>query len=170
MKITKIDKGPTDHTWDIEVSDGAQYTLANGCISHNTSSQLGNATNGIEPPRAFVSIKGSKDSITKQVVPEYHRLKNKYELLWDQPSPLGYIKLVAVMQKYVDQSISGNTSYNPKFYPDGRIPMSTLMGDMLTMYKYGWKTAYYANAPDGASDESVDDLNKDNDCGDACKI
>jgi len=169
MKITRINKNQTkEHTWDVSTNT-EQYLLGNGCISHNTSSQIANATNGIEPPRAYVSVKGSKDNVSSQVVPEYPRLKNKYELLWDQKSPKGYIKLVAVMQKYVDQSISGNTSYNPVYYPDRKVPMSELIGDMLLAYKYGWKLAYYNNTYDGQTDDEKQ-FNVDNECGDACKI
>jgi ribonucleoside-diphosphate reductase alpha chain len=138
-----------------------------------TSAQISNSTNGIEPPRALVSIKQSKDGVLKQVVPEINRLKNKYELLWDQKSPEGYIKIVAVLQKFIDQSISTNTSYNPKFYEDGKIPMSEMLGHLLMMYKYGIKTGYYFNTNDGAGEIEVNDLQPgqtdDEDC-DSCKI
>jgi ribonucleoside-diphosphate reductase alpha chain len=150
------------------LTHGMRNSTLSALMPSETSSQIANATNGIEPPRAYVSIKGSKDNVSKQVVPEYSRLKNKYELLWDQRSPKGYIKLVGVMQKYVDQSISGNTSYNPAFYPGEQVPMSELLGDMLLAYKVGWKTAYYNNTYDGQTDEV--DVDDDNDCGDACKI
>ncbi len=118
-----------------------------------TSSQISNATNGIEPPRALVSIKQSKDGVLKQVVPAIHHLKNKYELLWDQKSPQGYLQICAVLQKYVDQGISVNTSYNPAFYEDEKIPMSTLLQDIISFYKYGGKQLYYFNTYDGATDE-----------------
>lgn len=138
-----------------------------------TSAQISNSTNGIEPPRALVSIKQSKDGVLKQVVPEINRLKNKYELLWDQKSPEGYIKIMAVLQKFIDQSISTNTSYNPKFYADGKIPMSEMLGHLLMMYKYGIKTGYYFNTNDGAGEIEVKDLQPgqtdDEDC-DSCKI
>lgn len=148
---------------------GMRNSTVSALMPSETSSQIANATNGIEPPRAYVSVKGSKDNISNQVVPEFHKLKNKYELLWDQKSPRGYIKLVAVMQKYIDQSISGNTSYNPAFFPDGKVPVSDLLTDMLIAYKYGWKTAYYNNTYDGQTDsESQHDV--EDDCGDACKI
>ena len=118
-----------------------------------TSSQISNATNGIEPPRALVSIKQSKDGVLKQVVPGIFHLKNKYELLWDQQSPEGYLKICAVLQKYVDQGISVNTSYNPRFYEDEKIPMSTLLQDIIMFYKYGGKQLYYFNTYDGATDD-----------------
>lgn len=123
-----------------------------------TSSQISNATNGIEPPRALVSVKQSKDGILKQVVPQIHKLKNKYELLWDQKSPQGYLSICAVLQKWIDQGISVNTSYNPKFYEDEKIPMSVLLQDMISFYKYGGKQLYYFNTNDGSSDEDLPDL------------
>jgi len=114
-----------------------------------TSAQISNSTNGIEPPRALVSEKQSKDGIMKQVVPGIHHLKNKYDLLWDQKSPDGYIKLTAILQKYIDQGISVNTSYNPMNYEDEKVPMSALMTDLITCYKYGHKQLYYNNTFDG---------------------
>ena len=122
-----------------------------------TSAQVSNSTNGIEPPRALVSVKGSKDGVLKQVVPEVKRLRNKYELLWDQESPEGYIKIMAVLQKWIDQSISTNTSYNPKFYPDEKIPLSEMLKHILMCYKYGIKTLYYNNTNDGAGEIKVED-------------
>lgn len=123
-----------------------------------TSAQISNSTNGIEPPRALVSIKQSKDGVLKQVVPGINKYKNKYELLWDQKSPEGYLKIVAVLQKFIDQAISTNTSYNPKFYEDGKIPMSVMLQHLLMMYKYGIKTGYYFNTNDGAGEIDVRDL------------
>lgn len=114
-----------------------------------TSAQISNSTNGIEPPRALVSEKQSKDGVMKQVVPGIHHLKNKYDLLWDQKSPDGYIKLTAILQKYIDQGISVNTSYNPVNYEDEKVPMSALLTDLLTCYKYGHKQLYYNNTFDG---------------------
>ena len=124
-----------------------------------TSAQISNATNGIEPPRSYVSIKQSKDGVLKQVVPEYRRLKNKYELLWDQKSPEGYLKLCAVLQKYIDQGISVNTSYNPRFYADEKIPMSEMLQHLIMCYKYGTKQLYYFNTNDGQGEIDVDKLN-----------
>ena len=131
-----------------------------------TSSQISNATNAIEPPRSLVSIKQSKDGVLKQVVPDIERLENRYELLWDQKSPEGYLKIVAVLQKFVDQSISTNTSYNPKFYEDEKIPMSEMLKHLLMCYKYGIKTLYYFNTADGAGEI---DVKNEEDC-EACKI
>jgi ribonucleoside-diphosphate reductase alpha chain len=123
-----------------------------------TSAQISNATNGIEPPRSYVSIKGSKHGQLKQVVPEYKRLKNRYELLWDQVSPEGYLKLCAVLQKYIDQGISVNTSYNPQYYEDEKIPMSEMLQHLLLCYKYGLKQLYYFNTFDGQGEINIDKL------------
>ena len=126
-----------------------------------SSSQLSNATNGIEPPRSYISIKQSKDGVLKQVVPEYRRLKNKYDLLWDQTSPEGYLKIAAVLQKYIDQSISINTSYNPEHYEEQQLPMSELLKHMVLGYKWGHKTWYYMNTMDGAGELNVKEILKD---------
>jgi ribonucleoside-diphosphate reductase alpha chain len=123
-----------------------------------TSAQISNATNGIEPPRSYVSVKQSKHGALRQVVPEYRRLKNKYELLWDQASPEGYLKLCAVLQKYIDQGISVNTSYNPQFYEDEKIPMSEMLQHLLLCYKYGLKQLYYFNTFDGQGEINIDKL------------
>lgn len=117
-----------------------------------TSAQISNSTNGIEPPRALVSYKQSKDGVMAQVVPGYHHLKNKYDLLWDQDSPDGYLAICAILQKYVDQGISVNTSYNPAKFEDSKIPMSVLIKDLVTAYKYGLKQLYYFNTHDGAGE------------------
>ena len=126
-----------------------------------TSAQISNATNGIEPPRSYVSIKGSKHGQLKQVVPEYRRLKNKYELLWDQTNPEGYLKLCAVLQKYIDQGISVNTSYNPQHYADEKIPMSEMLQHLIMCYKYGLKQLYYFNTFDGQGEINVDKMTAD---------
>ena len=142
-----------------------------------TSAQISNSTNGIEPPRSYVSVKQSKDGVLKQVVPEYRRLKNKYDLLWDQRSPEGYLKICAVLQKYIDQGISVNTSYNPQHFEDEKLPMSLLLQHIVMFYKYGGKQLYYNNTYDGQGEV---DINKaetplalgaddDADC-DSCKI
>ena len=126
-----------------------------------TSAQIGNATNGVEPPRALVSYKQSKDGVMAQVVPQIYNLKNKYDLLWDQNGPDGYLKIMAVIQKYVDQGISVNTSYNPAQYEDNKVPMSEMMKDLITFYKYGGKQLYYFNTNDLATeDESTEDLSR----------
>jgi len=118
-----------------------------------SSSVVSNATNGIEPPRGYLSIKKSKKGPLKQIVPQYQTLKNNYTLLWDMPSNRGYIHIVAVMQKFFDQAISGNWSYNPEHYPDNEVPTSVMAQDLLTTYKYGWKTSYYQNTHDMKNDE-----------------
>jgi len=123
-----------------------------------TSAQISNATNGIEPPRSYVSVKQSKHGVLKQVVPEFRRLKNKYELLWDQSSPEGYLKICAVLQKYIDQGISVNTSYNPRFYEDEKIPMSEMLKHLIMCYKYGTKQLYYFNTNDGQGEIDVEKL------------
>ena len=122
-----------------------------------TSAQISNSTNGIEPPRALVSYKQSKDGVMAQVVPGYHHLKNKYDLLWEQETPEGYLQVCAVLQKYIDQGISVNTSYNPEFFEDGKVPMSQLIKDMITFYKFGGKQLYYNNTHDGAGEIKDED-------------
>mgnify|MGYP000896827387 FL=1 len=120
-----------------------------------TSAQIANATNGIEPVRSLITVKQSKDGVLKQVVPDYRKLKNKYDLLWDQKSPEGYLKIVSVLQKFIDQGISVNTSYNPKFYDGEQLPMSDLLRHMVMFYKYGGKQLYYMNVYDGAGEIDV---------------
>src|SRR6056300_1007836 len=145
-----------------------------------TSAQISNSTNGIEPPRALVSYKQSKDGVMAQVVPGYHHLKNKYDLLWDQKSPEGYLAICGILQKYIDQGISVNTSYNPEHYEDHKVPMSAMLSDLVTAYKYGLKQLYYFNTYDGAGEMKDDDhhpyytgteqpIEDDEDC-DSCKI
>ena len=124
-----------------------------------TSAQISNSTNGIEPPRSYVSVKQSKHGVLKQVVPGIHKLKNKYELLWDQESPEGYLKIMAVLQKYIDQGISVNTSYNPQFYEDEKIPMSVMLQHLIMFYKYGGKQLYYFNTFDGQGELDINALN-----------
>ena len=156
------------------LSSGIRNSTLMALMPAETSAQISNSTNGIEPPRALISIKQSKDGVLKQVVPELKRLKNKYELLWDQKSPEGYLKIMAVLQKFIDQAISVNTSYNPRHYEDEKIPMSEMIKHILMHYKYGGKTLYYFNTFDGAGE--IDELKPlaqgqldDEDC-DSCKI
>ena len=137
---------------------GIRNTTLLACMPSEASSLISNATNGVEPPRALISVKQSKDGVMKQVVPEYRRLKNRYELLWDQRSPEGYMKICAVLQRWMDQTISTNTSYNPAFYPDKQLPMSELLRHMLMAYKWGIKTAYYFNTMDGQEELDADKL------------
>ena len=125
-----------------------------------TSAQISNATNGIEPPRSLVSVKQSKHGVLRQVVPGIHKLKNRYELLWDQSSPEGYMSIMAILQKYIDQGISVNTSYNPTFFDDEKIPMSTMLQHLMIFYKYGGKQLYYFNTYDGQGEIDIDKLNE----------
>lgn len=148
------------------VKDGLRNSTLMALMPCETSSQVTNSTNGIEPPRGFVSVKASKDGILKQVVPEYLKLKDNYELLWDIPNNDGYLQLVGIMQKFVDQAISANTNYDPSKFAAEKVPMKQLLKDLLTAYKYGVKTLYYHNTRDGASENHSDD-----DCASgACKL
>lgn len=160
------------YDWESLRKDIKEFGLRNSTLSalmpSETSSQIANATNGIEPPRALVSIKASKDGILKQVVPEIKTLKNQYETLWDIPSNDGYLKLVGIMQKFVDQAISANTNYDPQRFPNNKVPMNVMLKDLLTAYKYGLKTLYYHNTRDGA-DDTQSDLDDGCESG-ACKI
>jgi ribonucleoside-diphosphate reductase alpha chain len=135
---------------------GIRHSTLSSQMPSESSSVVSNATNGIEPPRGYLSVKKSKKGPLKQIVPQYASLKNNYTLLWDMPDNEGYIKIVAVMQKFFDQGISGNWSYNPKHYADNEVPTSVMANDFLTTYKYGWKTSYYQNTYDFKTDEVVD--------------
>ncbi|EEE8475549.1 ribonucleoside-diphosphate reductase subunit alpha [Salmonella enterica subsp. enterica serovar Muenchen] len=152
---------------------GLRNSTLSALMPSETSSQISNATNGIEPPRGYVSIKASKDGILRQVVPDYEHLKDAYELLWEMPNNDGYLQLVGIMQKFIDQSISANTNYDPSRFPSGKVPMQQLLKDLLTAYKFGVKTLYYQNTRDGAEDPQ-DDLApsiQDDGCeSGACKI
>ena len=147
---------------------GLRNSTLTALMPSETSSQISNATNGIEPPRGFVSVKASKDGILKQVVPDLAELQDRYELLWSMPDNNGYLQLVAIMQKFVDQTISANTNYDPSLFEGGKVPMKLLLKDVLTAYKLGVKTLYYHNTRDGAADAQND---MDDGCaGGACKI
>lgn len=168
---------PLHLDWEALRNDIKEYGLRNSTLSalmpSETSSQISNATNGIEPPRGHISVKASKDGILRQVVPEYETLKDAYELLWDMPNNDGYLQLVGLMQKFVDQAISSNTNYDPSRFPSGRVPMKQLLKDLVTAYKFGVKTLYYQNTRDGAEDVQDDLLPEpqDDGCeGGACKI
>tara|TARA_B100001769_G_scaffold22490_1_gene14956 strand:+ start:7319 stop:9565 length:2247 start_codon:yes stop_codon:yes gene_type:complete len=158
--VDEITKISYQHDWDSLRNDIAKHGLRHSTLSaqmpSESSSVVSNATNGIEPPRGFLSVKKSKKGPLKQVVPQYSSLKNNYTLLWDMPSNDGYIKIVSVMQKFFDQGISGNWSYNPTNYEDNQIPMEVMAQDLLSTYKYGWKTSYYQNTFDNKSDEVED--------------
>jgi ribonucleoside-diphosphate reductase alpha chain len=132
---------------------GLRHSTLSAQMPSESSSVVSNATNGIEPPRGYLSVKKSKKGPLKQVVPDYKKLKSYYTLLWDMKSNEGYINIVAVMQKYFDQAISGNWSYNPEHFEDGQVPLSVMAQDLLTTYKLGWKTSYYQNTYDSKKDE-----------------
>ncbi|WP_272978481.1 class 1a ribonucleoside-diphosphate reductase subunit alpha [Idiomarina baltica] len=184
---------PLHLDWEQLRKDIQEHGMRNSTLSalmpSETSSQISNATNGIEPPRGFVSVKASKDGVTKQVVPDYENLKNNYELLWQIPDNKGYLQLVGIMQKFVDQTISANTNYDPGKFNGAKVPMKQLLQDLLTAYKMGVKTLYYHNTRDGAADNQSDIsaeqkrqrkqsdrpaevvIEEDDDCaGGACKI
>ena len=164
---------PLHYDWESLRADIVKYGLRNSTLTalmpSETSSQIANATNGIEPPRGLVSIKASKDGILKQVVPEFETLKDAYETLWQLPGNEGYLKLVGVMQKFVDQSISANTAYDPNKFEGSKVSMKQMLKDLLTAYKYGVKTLYYHNTRDGADDTQAD-IQDDGCAGGACKI
>ena len=169
-EVDELVKHKNKVDWNNLRKDLKKYGIRNSTLMAlmpaETSAQISNSTNGVEPPRSYVSIKQSKDGVMAQVVPEYRHLKNKYELLWDQKDPQGYLKIMAVLQKYVDQGISVNTSYNPTHYEDEKIPMSKMLEDIITFYKYGGKQLYYFQTYDGAGEVNVDD---EEECT-SCKI
>jgi len=141
---------------------GLRHSTLSAQMPSESSSVVSNATNGIEPPRDFLSVKKSKKGTLKQIVPQYSTLKNNYTLLWNMTSNLGYIRIVSVMQKFFDQAISGNWSYNPLQYPDKEVPATVLVGDFLNTYKYGWKTSYYHQTYDDKHDEVTEEEDKKN--------
>ncbi|MCP4295660.1 MAG: ribonucleotide-diphosphate reductase subunit alpha, partial [Proteobacteria bacterium] len=172
--LDKICEEPLHLDWEQLRSDIVNHGLRNSTLSalmpSESSSQVSNATNGIEPPRGFVSIKASKDGILRQVVPEYQALKDQYELLWEHPNNQGYLELVGIMQKFVDQAISANTNYDPAKFESGKVPIKKLIQDLLLAYKLGLKTLYYHNTRDGATDVQNDVPEDDGCAGGACKI
>ena len=159
--VNEIVSNDLKYDWDSLRVLVKEYGVRNSTLSaqmpSESSSVVSNATNGIEPPRGYLSIKKSKKGPLKQIVPGYQHLKNNYTLLWDMKSNEGYINVVAVMQKFFDQAISGNWSYNPEHYPDNEVPVSVMAQDLLTTYKYGWKTSYYQNTYDIKTDEVEED-------------
>lgn len=159
--VDEICSQPLQHDWESLrasiLEHGLRHSTLSAQMPSESSSVVSNATNGIEPPRGYLSIKKSKKGPLKQVVPSYGTLKNNYTLLWDMPDNTGYINIVAVMQKFFDQGISGNWSYNPEHYPDNEVPVSVMAQDLLTTYKYGWKTSYYQNTHDMKTDEVDED-------------
>lgn len=179
--IPHVENMPWQSLRDQLKRTGIRNSTLMALMPAETSAQLSNSTNGIEPPRALVSYKQSKDGVMPQVVPGYHHLKNKYDLLWDQKTPEGYLQICAVLQKYIDQGISVNTSYNPEHFEDSKIPMSQLIKDVVTFYKYGGKQLYYSNTHDESGEIKIygnkldkviyDEIGNsgENDC-DSCKI
>ena len=182
--VDEITKPDYEHDWESLRKSIMAHGIRNSTLSaqmpSESSSVVSNATNGIEPPRGYLSIKKSKKGPLKQIVPGYQYLKNNYTLLWDMPNNRGYIHVVAVMQKFFDQAISGNWSYNPENYPGNEVPTSVMAQDWLTTYKYGWKTSYYQNTYDFKTDEVEEDndklqnlltdiLNQEEDC-ESCKL
>ena len=185
--IDKIVPNELKYDWESLRASILVHGLRNSTLSaqmpSESSSVVSNETNGIEPPRDYLSVKKSKKGPLKQIVPSYQTLKNNYTLLWDMPNNTGYINIVAVMQKFFDQAISGNWSYNPENYPDNEVPVSVMAQDFLNTYKYGWKTSYYQNTYDVKKDDITEDKTKqdvedmlndilnlqEDDC-DSCKI
>jgi ribonucleoside-diphosphate reductase alpha chain len=180
--VDEISSTPLKHDWESLrasiLEHGLRHSTLSAQMPSESSSVVSNATNGIEPPRGYLSIKKSKKGPLKQIVPQYQSLKNNYTLLWDMLSNRGYINIVAVMQKFFDQAISGNWSYNPENYPNNEVPVSVMAQDLLTSYKLGWKTSYYQNTYDHKTDEVVDKktklikelLNSEEDDCESCKI
>ena len=184
-EVDELVPNELNYDWDSLRDDIKKYGLRHSTLSaqmpSESSSVVSNATNGIEPPRDYLSVKKSKKGPLKQIVPAFNTLKNNYTLLWDMKSNQGYINIVAVMQKFFDQAISGNWSYNPENYPKNEVPVSEMAKDLLTTYKYGWKTSYYQNTYDAKKDGdepaegNVDDLiqtlltTEEEDC-DSCKV
>ena len=156
--VTHKERMPWEDLRERLKNTGIRNSTLMALMPAETSAQISNSTNGIEPPRAFVSVKQSKHGVLKQVVPGFARLKNKYDLLWSQKSPEGYLKIMAVLQKYIDQGISVNTSYNPEFFPDEKIPLSVMLQHLVMFYKYGGKQLYYFNTYDGQGE--IDFKNK----------
>ncbi len=184
--VDEIVPNELNHDWSsLRLSiqqHGLRHSTLSAQMPSESSSVVSNETNGIEPPRDYLSVKKSKKGPLKQIVPQFTSLKNNYTLLWEMKSNKGYINVVSVMQKFFDQAISGNWSYNPENYPDNEVPVSVMAQDFLTTYKYGWKTSYYQNTYDSKTDDveeekkqSIEDLLNDilqgeeEDC-DSCKI
>ena len=185
QEVNDVTTTPLVHDWESLrtsiISNGLRNSTLSSQMPSESSSVVSNATNGIEPPRDYLSIKKSKKGPLKQIVPSYASLKNNYTLLWDMKSNKGYINIVAVMQKFFDQGISGNWSYNPENYPDNEVPVSVMAQDLLTTYKLGWKTSYYQNTNDMKSDEIEEPIavkdsllaeieNLEEECCDSCTI
>jgi ribonucleoside-diphosphate reductase alpha chain len=163
--VDEISSIQLQHDWEnlrASILDhGLRHSTLSAQMPSESSSVVSNATNGIEPPRGYLSIKKSKKGPLKQIVPGYQTLKNNYTLLWDMLGNTGYINIVAIMQKFFDQAISGNWSYNPENYENNEVPVSVMAQDMLTCFKYGHKTAYYQNTYDAKTDEIIEEQKQD---------
>jgi ribonucleoside-diphosphate reductase alpha chain len=163
--VDEIVANELKYDWENLRHDIVAHGLRNSTLSaqmpSESSSVVSNETNGIEPPRAYLSVKKSKKGVLKQIVPQYTSLKNNYTLLWDMSGNTGYINIVAVMQKFFDQAISGNWSYNPEHYENNEVPVSVMAQDLLTTYKLGWKTSYYQNTYDVKKDVDDDEKKKE---------
>ena len=159
-EVDEIVENKLNYDWETLresiTTHGLRHSTLSAQMPSESSSVVSNATNGIEPPRDYLSVKKSKKGPLKQIVPQFNTLKNNYTLLWDMPNNEGYINIVSVIQKFFDQAISGNWSYNPEHYPDNEVPVSVMAKDFLTTYKYGWKTSYYQNTNDLKTDEVAD--------------
>ena len=159
--VDEIVPNQLNYDWETLRSDirafGLRHSTLSAQMPSESSSVVSNETNGIEPPRDYLSVKKSKKGPLKQIVPQYQSLKNNYTLLWEMPDNTGYINVVAVMQKFFDQAISGNWSYNPENYPDNEVPMQVMAQDFLNTYKFGWKTSYYQNTYDAKKDDGMDE-------------
>jgi ribonucleoside-diphosphate reductase alpha chain len=168
-ELDEVCNEPLHLDWETLRSEIKEHGLRNSTLTAlmpcETSSQITNSTNGIEPPRGYISVKASKDGILKQVVPGFKELRNKYELLWHIPDNKGYIELAGIMQKFVDQAISANTNYNPERYNEDKVPIKLVLKDILYGYRMGLKCFYYHNTKDNASDSQ-----SDNECGDSCTL
>jgi ribonucleoside-diphosphate reductase alpha chain len=164
--VDEIVPNELNYDWETLRSEirtfGLRHSTLSAQMPSESSSVVSNETNGIEPPRDYLSVKKSKKGPLKQIVPSYQTLKNNYTLLWDMPNNTGYINVVAVMQKFFDQAISGNWSYNPENYPDNEVPMQVMAQDFLNTYKYGWKTSYYQNTYDAKKDDVMDEKREQN--------
>lgn len=159
--VDELHDEPLHMDWDGLRAEVMRHGMRNCTLSAlmpcESSSQVSNSTNGIEPPRELVSVKGNADMTITQVVPDYDELKGVYETLWEMPDNEGYLALVGIMQKFVDQSISTNTSYYPDRFPDGKVPLQVIVRELLLAYRWGVKTLYYNNVNDG---QGVDELGK----------
>jgi len=159
-EVDEIVENKLNYDWETLresiTTHGLRHSTLSAQMPSESSSVVSNATNGIEPPRDYLSVKKSKKGPLKQIVPQFNTLKNNYTLLWEMPNNEGYINIVSVIQKFFDQAISGNWSYNPEHYPDNEVPVSVMAKDFLTTYKYGWKTSYYQNTNDLKTDEVAD--------------